>query len=74
MEEAQEEPRLSMYDVSKEIREQKFPVSRVMYIAKLNTEDRQHKFELNDEMNRWRKDSDAEVTFLMILSGTSIMS
>ena len=74
MEEAQEEPRLSMYDVSKEIREQKFPVSRVMYIAKFNTEDSQHKFELNDEMNRWRKDSGAEVTGLMILSGTSIMS
>ena len=75
MEETEEEqPRRSMYDASKQIRESKFPVSRLMYVAKLNTEDRQHKLDLSDEMNRWIKDSGAQVSGLLITSGTCVVN
>lgn len=73
MEEVQEEPhRRSMYEVSKEIREAKFSVSRLMCVAKINTEDRQYKFDLNDEITRWIHDSNSQVTGLLIASGPLI--
>ena len=74
MEETQEEPhRKSMYEVSKEIRESKTSVSRIMYVARLNTEDRQHKLDLNEEMNRWLKETNSSMTGLLIATGNYII-
>lgn len=53
MEESQEEPhRRSMYEVSKDIRESKIAVSRILYVGKLNVEDRHHKMDIGEEMNK----------------------
>jgi hypothetical protein len=70
MEETGEEPhRQSMYEVSKEIRESKTSVSRLLYVARLNTEDRSHKTDLNEETSRWIRECGSQVTGLMIVTG-----
>ena len=71
-EDTQEERRSSMYDRSKEMREANTVVSRMMYVARLNTEDRQHKVDFNEDMNRWRKESNSQVTGLMVATGNYV--
>lgn len=73
-EDNQEEPhRRSMYEVSKDIRESKNTISRVMYVLKINTEDRTHKVDLNEETSRWIRENDAKVTGLMIGTGNYVV-
>lgn len=73
LEEIPEEPhRRSMYEVSKEIRESKSSVSRLMYVGKINTE-RSPKIDLSDEFSRWCKETGTSLTGLLITTGNYII-
>ncbi|OMJ76288.1 hypothetical protein SteCoe_24384 [Stentor coeruleus] len=73
-EEIQEEAhRRSMYEVSKEIRESKTSVSRLMYIGKINKDDPQHKFDINEDINRFKTKNGVEFTGLLISTGSYII-
>ncbi|CAG9320418.1 unnamed protein product [Blepharisma stoltei] len=70
MEDSQEEPhRRSMYEVSKDIRESKNAVSRVLYIGRLNVEDRHHKIDIGEDMNKWVKERQPGISGLCISTG-----
>ena len=73
MEQTDEEPhRSSMYEVSKEIRESKQSVSRLMYVAKINTE-RSPKIDVAEEFSKWMKESGSFVTGILITTGNFIV-
>jgi hypothetical protein len=73
MEEIPEEPhRRSMFEVSKEIRESKQSVSRLMYVGRINVE-RSPKIDLADEFSKWLKESESFVTGLLITTGNYIV-
>lgn len=73
-EEIQEEAhRRSMYEVSKEIRESKTSVSRLMYIGKVNKDDPQHKFDISEEIFRFKAKNSLDFTGLLISTGSYII-